>query len=153
LRHQHERFDVVIADFPDPDDAAVAKLYSVDFYALLRASALAPGGRLVVQAGSPYFAQKAFWSIWRSIKDAGYGVTPYHVDVPSFGDWGFVLAQRGTPPQLQLAPPSRLHFLDDAELRAAAVFPRDRQSTLGAAASTLDRPVLVDYERQAWKFY
>ena len=153
LRHQRERFDVVIADFPDPDDAAVAKLYSVDFYALLRASALAPGGRLVVQAGSPYFAQDAFWCIAKSVKAAGYATTNYHVDVPSFGDWGFVLAQRGTPPPLRLAPPQRLKFLDQSELGAAATFPVDRRERAGVQVSTLNKPILTDYERSAWKFY
>lgn len=155
LRHQNERFDVVIADFPDPDDAAVAKLYSLDFYALLRASALAPGGRLVVQAGSPYFARDAFWSTALSIKDAGYDITPYHVDVPSFGDWGFVLAQRDTPPPLKMPSPAPkgLKFLDNEELQSAAVFPLDRRLPKGVQPSTLNRPILVDYERKAWKYY
>jgi spermidine synthase len=153
LRHQRERFDVVVADFPDPDDDAIAKLYSVDFYALLRSSALAPGGRLVVQAGSPYFARDAFWSIGESVKAAGYGTTRYHVDVPSFGDWGFVLARRGSPPPLHLAAPPRLRFLDANELRAAAAFPVDRREPPGIEASTLNRPVLPAYERGAWKFY
>jgi len=153
LRHQHERFDVVIADFPDPDDAAIAKLYSVDFYALIRSGALAPSGRLVVQAGSPYFAQNAFWSIARSITEAGLGSVPYHVDVPSFGDWGFVLAQRGPAPTLALAPPGHLRFLDAQELRAAAAFPADRRPVKGIEVSTLNRPRIVDYEREAWKEY
>lgn len=153
LRHQGERFDVVIADFPDPDDAAVAKLYSVDFYALLRSSALAPGGRLVVQAGSPYFANKAFWCIAKSVHAAGYETTQYHVDVPSFGDWGFVLAQRGSRPPLRVDPPQRLKFLDAAEVGAAATFPVDRREPRGIQVSTLNRPILTDYERTAWKYY
>jgi spermidine synthase len=153
LRHQSERFDVVIADFPDPDDAAIAKLYSVDFYALLRSSALAPGARLVVQAGSPYFANNAFWSIARSVQAGGYGTTQYHVDVPSFGDWGFVLAQQGPPPPLRLSTPTKLKFLDQHELTAAATFPVDRREPRGIQVSTLDRPLLVNYERTAWKNY
>jgi spermidine synthase len=143
----------VIADFPDPDDAAVAKLYSVDFYALLRSSALAPGGRLVVQAGSPYFARNAFWCIAGSVRAAGYGITAYHVDVPSFGDWGFVLAQRGTSPPLRVEPPQRLKFLDQSELTAARTFPVDRRAPQGVGVSTLNRPILTDYERTAWKYY
>ena len=87
-----ERFDVVIADFPDPDDAATAKLYSQEFYDGLRRRALAPGGRLVVQSGSPYFARESFWGIEATLRAAGWRTTPYHVDVPSFGDWGFHLA-------------------------------------------------------------
>ncbi|MBA2794652.1 MAG: polyamine aminopropyltransferase, partial [Thermoleophilaceae bacterium] len=67
LRRTRERFDAVIVDFPDPDDAGTAKLYSVELYALLQARALAPGGRVAVQGGSPYFAPDAFWSVNRSM--------------------------------------------------------------------------------------
>ena len=36
LRTAAERFDVVVADLPDPDETATAKLYTVEFYALIR---------------------------------------------------------------------------------------------------------------------
>src|SRR5690606_3337916 len=117
-----------VVDLPDPDETATAKLYSVEFYALVRA-VLADGARVVVQAGSPYFAPRAFWCIEKTITSAGFATHPYHVDVPSFGDWGFVLAAAtDTPPPLALpadAPP--LRFLDADTLRAAAVFPADRR--------------------------
>src|SRR3712207_5884269 len=83
LRSARERFDVVVADFPDPDDAGTAKLFSVEFYDGLRRRVLAPGGRLVVQSGSPAFAPKSFWSIAESLEAAGLAPRPYHVDVPS----------------------------------------------------------------------
>src|SRR5690606_3811542 len=51
LRGANERFDAVVIDMPDPDDVATAKLYSVEFYGLVK-RVLAPGGRLVVQSGS-----------------------------------------------------------------------------------------------------
>ena len=154
LRAAAERFDVVVADFPDPDDAATAKLYSQEFYDGVRRRVLAPGGRLVVQAGSPYFAQRAFWSIERTVAAAGWSTTPYHVDVPSFGDWGFVLARPGAAPTLRLAPPAGapLRFLDRATLAAAASFPPDRDR-LPVAPNTLDRPRLLDYERGAYQQY
>lgn len=45
-------------------------------------------------------------------------MTPYHVEVPTFGDWGFALARRGdTPPRPTVpsdAPP--LRFLNQAAL-------------------------------------
>ena len=53
---------------------------------------LSPGGRLVVQGGSPYFAADAFWAIDATLRATGFATRPYHADVPSFGDWGFVLA-------------------------------------------------------------
>lgn len=86
-----DAYDTIIIDLPDPDDAATAKLYTVEFYGLV-ARALAPEGRTVIQAGSPYFAPEAYWGVAESVRRAGLAVTPYHVDVPSFGDWGFLLA-------------------------------------------------------------
>lgn len=153
LRTQRERFDVAIVDLTDPDDAATAKLYSVEFYGMLR-SALVPDGRAAIQAGSPYFASDAFWCVGASLKAAGLHTTPYQVDVPSFGSWGFHLAGLGTSPPLQLsshAPPD-LRFLDDATLAAAGVFPRDRQPR-PVDASTLLRPKILDYQRTAWRSY
>ena len=155
LREARERFDVVIADFPDPDDAATAKLYSQEIYEGVRRRVLAPGGRLVVQAGSPYFAAEAFWSIERTVAAAGWATRPYHVDVPSFGDWGYVLAGAGAgAPPLRIAAPAGhpLRFLDAPTLAAAAVFPRDRQR-LPVDVSTLNRPRILDYERRGYRDY
>jgi spermidine synthase len=157
LRSARERFDVIVADFPDPDDAATAKLYSTEMYYGLRRRVLAPGGRLAVQAGSPYFAREAFWAIERTISAAGWHTRPYHVDVPSFGDWGFVLASassRGVAPALLVRPPpgAPLRFLDAPTLAAAATFPRDRRR-IAVIPSTLNRPTLVEYERRGYRGY
>jgi len=151
LRRLGEQFDSVIVDMPDPDDVPTAKLYSVEFYGLVK-RALAPGGRIVVQSGSPYFAPKSFWSIQKSIAAAGLATTPYHVDVPSFGDWGFVLAApTAQSPVLSLdrAVPD-LRFLDADVLRAATVFPKDRRAR-DVDVNTLVHPRLVEYENEEWK--
>jgi len=87
-----EPFDAVIADFPDPDTVALGRLYSVELYTMLR-GLLEPDGSLVVQCGSPSFAPEAFWTCESTLQAAGWSVTPYHIDVPSFGDWGFQFAQ------------------------------------------------------------
>ncbi|RCV49186.1 polyamine aminopropyltransferase [Marinitenerispora sediminis] len=154
LRGNGTRFDVVIADMPDPDDVATAKLYSVEFYSLVR-RALAPGGRLVVQAGSPYFAPDAFWSIGAGLAEAGWQATPYNVDVPSFGNWGYFLAAPGDePPPVELPDDHPgLRFLDDATLEAALVFPKDRRPDDPVAASTLLDPRIIDYQRDGWRGY
>jgi spermidine synthase len=157
LRDTTQQFDTVVIDFPDPDTAALAKLYSVEFYDLVK-RVLAPDGRMVVQAGSPFFAPKTYWSIEKTMREAGFGTTPYHVDVPSFGNWGFVLARPGRDgdtagPELRLAddaPP--LHFLDDKVLRAATVFPLDRRSR-DVRPSTLMDPAVLEYQRQEWNTY
>ncbi|MGI5120876.1 polyamine aminopropyltransferase [Marinactinospora thermotolerans] len=153
LRDNRERYDVIVVDMPDPDDVGTAKLYSVEFYSLVR-QALAEQGRVVVQAGSPFFASDAYWSVGAGMAEAGLNSTPYNVDVPSFGNWGFFLASAsssapplGLPAEL---PPTR--FLDEAVLRAAQVFPKDRRPT-EAAASTLLEPRIITYHERAWVGY
>jgi spermidine synthase len=155
LRTAGESFDAVVVDMPDPDQPATAKLYSQEFYGLA-ARALAPGGRLVVQAGSPYFAPEAFWCIEATVASTGLRTSTYHVDVPSFGDWGFVLAARGAVPVPAVDPAvaDRLRFLDGDVLAAATVFPRDRgKDRYDVEISTLDRPRILQYEARGWRGY
>ncbi|MEV1288371.1 polyamine aminopropyltransferase [Micromonospora sp. NPDC049679] len=153
LRTAGDRFDAVVVDLPDPDETATAKLYSVEFYALLR-NVLADGARMVVQSGSPYFAPRSYWCIEESIRAAGFATRPYHVDVPSFGDWGFVLAAPdAVAPVLAVpadAPP--LRSLDADTLRAAGSFPPDRRR-VRVEASTLLHPRVLEYARAEWRSY
>ncbi|ONM50069.1 polyamine aminopropyltransferase [Nocardia donostiensis] len=149
LRTVRVDFDAVIVDLPDPDQTSIAKLYSTEFYSMA-AGVLAPGGTMVVQAGSPFFAQRSFWCITSTVRSAGLHVLPYHVDVPSFGDWGFVLATHEAEPRLAVDPPAPLHSLDHSSLAAAAVFPPDRRDT-GERASTLMHPVILDLQRNEWR--
>ncbi|WP_017558863.1 polyamine aminopropyltransferase [Nocardiopsis baichengensis] len=173
LREQRSRFDAVVVDMPDADDVATAKLYSVEFYGLVR-GALRDGGLMSVQAGSPYFAADAYWSVAESLEDSGWSAVPYNVDVPSFGNWGFYLARptEGGPgegaPELTLPEDApELRFLDDRVLEAAKVFPKDRERTTGdggeagpgeerdVRASTLLDPAVLRYqqEQEAWEGY
>jgi spermidine synthase len=152
LREAREQFDAVIIDMPDPDSTATAKLYSEEFYSLARLR-LAPGGRLVVQAGSPYFAPKTFDCVNATIQAGGLATTPYHVNVPSFGDWGFVLAQAGDAPPLRLDAPEPLRFLDEPNLTAAALFPLDRRPTGSESPSTLDDPKVLRLATSEWQQY
>jgi spermidine synthase len=143
-------FDTVIVDMPDPDDVPTAKLYSVEFYGLAE-RVLAPGGRMVVQAGSPFFAPKSFWCIEKSMREAGLATSPYHVDVPSFGDWGYVLAGAGAAPPLRLpATAPTLRFMDQSVLSAATVFGRDLRHR-DVEVSTLVKPAIIEYQRQEWR--
>ncbi|HYN95607.1 MAG TPA: polyamine aminopropyltransferase [Pilimelia sp.] len=164
LRSPAQRFDAVIVDLPDPDETATAKLYSVEFYALLR-PVVAAGGAVVVQAGSPYFAPRSYWCVEASMREAGLRTTAYHVEVPSFGDWGFLLAgpggaagpaagpAGGPRPRLARTVPA-LRFLDAPLLAAATVFPRDRaRDRVRVTPSTLLQPRVLEYARAEWRGY
>ena len=155
LRTATEQFDAVIVDMPDPDSPPTAKLYSQEFYGLA-AARLTPEGLMVVQAGSPYFAPDAFWCIERTIAAVGLQTTPYHADVPSFGDWGFVLAARGQAPRPRVSPEvaGQLRFVDEGVLAASTVFPLDRSRARSRVdVSTLDRPKIVEYEARGYRDY
>lgn len=148
---QSDRFDAVIVDLPDPDTPVLGRLYSTEFYALI-GRALAPGGLLVVQAGSPFSTLAAFWRTVSTIKSAGYSVTPYHVHVPTFGDWGFTLARRGVSPPVPTVPGDApaLRFLNQRVLDSATVFSSDIAPRM-LEPSTLDNPRIVDDMRRGYR--
>ncbi len=119
-----EAFDVIVVDFPDPRSFSLGKLYTGRFYALV-ARALADGGTLVVQSTSPLYARRSYWCIDATIRAAGLHTVPFHATVPSFGEWGYVLAKKRP-----FDPPERLdvgglRFLNDEALGHLFVFPRD----------------------------
>lgn len=154
LRTNRAEFDSVLVDMPDADSTATAKLYSTEFYALVR-HAMTDDARLVVQAGSPYFAPQAYWCIEATLRSAGLATTPYEVNVPSFGEWGFHLATKGPEaPEPQLAPDvPPLKSLNQQTLDAAATFPPDRSRIPDLRPSTLMHPTILDYAKGEWVNY
>jgi spermidine synthase len=95
-----DSFDFIAIDFPDPTNYSLGKLYTTAFYTAA-ARHLSAQGLMVVQSTSPMFARDSFWCVVETLKQAGLRTYPYHVYVPSFGEWGFVLASKRefTPPQ------------------------------------------------------
>lgn len=151
LKDSKQRYDIILIDLPDPKNTALARLYSREFYRLVRAR-LAPGGVFVTQATSPFYAKEAFWSIVASVRSAGFAtVAPYHLNVPSFGEWGFVLAA-AEPRELnlQVAVPTR--YLDNAVAARMFVFERDLRYP-EALVSTLDRPQVLTYYLGGWQHW
>jgi spermidine synthase len=148
LRHARESFDAVILDFPDPSSTAVAKLFSVEFYRSVRAR-LRPRGVVSVQATSPYYAPRSYGSIVESLRAAGFTALPYHLFLPSFGEWGFVLGggQGLTPPE-RIAL-TGLRYLDDRTLRELFRFPPDLALS-SAEPNRLNSQALVRYYLDEW---
>ncbi len=161
LEEHDDTFDLVIVDLPDPRNYALGKLYTYEFYRLVRRH-VAELGAMVVQSTSPYSAPRAFWCVERTIADAGFATHPYHAHVPSFGDWGYVLAlptapvgpaapaQRPPPREVPAPVRGALRFLDDAQLRALFVFPGDMARPVGIPVTRLRDQVLVMYHDEDW---
>jgi len=140
-------FDFVVVDFPDPTNFSLGKLYTSAFYRLLRRHVSA-GGLAVVQSTSPMFARRSFWCIAETLKQAGFQTWPYHVYVPSFGEWGFVLAGERWSPPSTLVP--GLKFLTAAQVPQLFDFPADMRR-VDAEVNRLNDQVLVRYYEQEWK--
>jgi spermidine synthase len=148
LREEGERFDVVVLDFPDPSNYAVGKLFSLELYRRVRAR-LTPGGVVVVQATSPLFARGAFWTITTTLEAAGLRAKPYHAFVPSFGEWGFVLAAEREIAELSVSAPSALSYLTPELLARAGEFPPD-MARVAAPVNRLDNQALVGRYVEEW---
>jgi spermidine synthase len=148
LAETRETFDVVLADFPDPHNFSLGKLYSRTFYRVLRAR-LAPDGVAALQATSPMFARRSFWCIVETMRSAGLAARPYHAYVPSFGEWGFVLAgpEGWQPPR---AYPAGLRFLTADATPGLFAFPPD-MAPVPVEVNRLDNQILVHYYGAEWQ--
>ncbi len=148
LSEHDERFDVVVVDFPDPNNFSLGKLYTTRFYALLK-SHLMPGAVAVIQSTSPLFARQSFWCIDTTLRASGFTTQPYHVWVPSFGEWGYVLASLN-PFQALHGLPDGLRFLSEDTMPVLFQFSKD-MSQVPAEVNRLNNQVLVHYYEEEWR--
>lgn len=151
LRKTSETYDVIIADFPDPHDESISKLYSVELFRMVKRT-LRGNGVFITQSTSPLFARDAFWCIHNTMGQVFSRVTAYHVYVPTFGDWGFNIAmlRKG-----KFEMPERrdidFRFFSPATFASSLYFPRDSRKRL-TKINTFDRPVLYTYYLNAWRY-
>ncbi len=146
-----DRWNVILMDLPDPSSPELVKLYSRRFYLKAR-SRLSEWGMMAVQATSPYHAKESFLCIRRTLESAGLDTLPTHLNVPSFGDWGWLLAWRDHLSEADLrrriddlgfSVPTR--YLTPDVFRSATVFGMNALDSRHTAINTLMRPVLLDY--------
>lgn len=148
LAENQEMFDFVVVDFPDPTSYSLGKLYTTVFYRLL-AKHLSEQALFVVQSTSPLFARQSYWCIVETLKQAGLRTYPYHVYVPSFGEWGFVLAgKHGYEPPGRT--PEGLRFLSARNLPEMFQFPND-MLPVEAEPNRLNDQALVRYYEREWR--
>lgn len=154
-------YDVVVSDLPDPGAAAGTRLYSQEFYGLVR-RVLASGGRIVVHAGAPSVRPRQLWTVEATLRSVGLRTMPYRVAgrsaappgprdpasgaraVPPPADWGFVLAsERGTTARRTSGHVRGEYRPLPASLRAAWRA-AERVRVRGVPPSTLMRPRYSD---------
>lgn len=153
ISKETSKFDAVIVDFPDPGVYSVGKLYSTRFFKMLK-SRLSPEAKVAIQCTSPLVAPKSYWCIARTMESVGLRVQPYRVSVPTFGVWGFLLAQptTGSPDMIGLLNPKiadGLRFLTDEVMQDLFEMPSDL-APVAADVNRLNNQVLVRYYEQEW---
>ncbi|MCE1239934.1 MAG: polyamine aminopropyltransferase [Azonexaceae bacterium] len=140
-------YDFIVVDFPDPNNFALGKLYSSAFYRLLE-KRLAANGLIVVQSTSPFYARQSFWCVVTTLEDVGLQTAPYHTLVPSFGDWGFILAGRRNY-AFPAVDRSKTRFLTSEALPGMFDFPADI-ARLPVEVNRLNNQALVRYFEAEW---
>ena len=160
LQEQRTNYDVIIIDLPDPNSSTLSKLYSTAFYTLVDRR-LNEHGVFITQASSPFYAPLSFWCVVHTIEASQQergiysgSVIPIHVNVPSFGEWGFVLRSHDEISQtdMKLDPQIHLKFLNEQIFPSLFEFGNDiqRQET---QINRLTNPILHQYYQKGWEHY
>ncbi len=147
-------YDVVLSDLPAPGLTASTKLYSQEFYGLVR-RVMRPGAWFAVHAGPLDGRPRSYWTVDVTVRSVGLRTVPYGVVGPlarhaersgssvrgpgASGDWGFVLAARDQPALRLPAARPALRLLTPRALRAAHQR-AERLHRPGAPTSTLMHP-------------
>lgn len=141
-RNCKEKFDLIYCDFPDPSNYSLGKLYSNTFYNYLT-QIIEENGILTVQSTSPFFAQNSFWCIEKTIQSSGFVTKPYHIFVPNFGEWGYVLASK-VELKKQKSYQFETDFLNNEVFNSMFIFPKDI-SKIPTEINKLNNQILVRY--------
>lgn len=150
-RNDMNKYDCIIVDFPDPSNYAIGKLYTTKFYEELQ-HLLTDTGIVVIQSTSPLIARKSYWCINHSLEAAGFVTAPYHVYVPSFGEWGYVMGMKNHSWYNSHNLPDGLRFISDKTLKSIFLFPED-MTELPTEVNKLNNQILVTYFEDEWAPY
>ncbi|NRD20305.1 polyamine aminopropyltransferase [Winogradskyella eckloniae] len=150
LFNNNEQYDIIIADLPDPTNQAIARLYSKQFFLMVKRN-LKRDGVFVTQAGEIYFSNTVFSCINNTLKSVFETVKPYHTYIPSFGDWGFIIAKNsGLTNNINANTlPKDLKFLNPNQVEQTFVFPKDIKIA-DTKLNTLDNPIILNYFLDDW---
>jgi spermidine synthase len=152
LKSTPQQFDFILVDFPDPSNFAVGKLYSNLFYKYLN-KALSATGWLCVQCTSPFAAKKSFWCINKTLQSAGFTTFPYHNTVPSFGEWGYIAANKNGD---SIKFPNTIvstKYLTAEIMPTLFSFPKDMLVVDSLPVNRLSNQALVDIFEKEWDAY
>jgi len=151
--------DVIIVDLPDPKIIELSRLYSQEFYMLCQRM-LRPHGVMITQAGSPYFATRAYLCIDKTMRSAGFSTIRLHNQILTMGEWGWIVGgkdslSRALLQQADIRVPTQ--WLDKESMNMMTLFGKGfyiHSDTSDVAINTVTAPNLQRYYLQGnWDLY
>ena len=139
------KYDRIIIDMPDPHNEVLNKLYSKEFYTILKRR-MSDDAVLVSQSSSPFFTRRTYWCIEKTMAAVFEDTFSYHTTVPAFGgEWGFHMASvnRKIPEMINIELPTK--FLTNKVMSSASIFAKDIQK--------IDMPVNTIHEPKLYMYY
>lgn len=145
------QYDVIVVDVPDPINEQWSAYYTKEFYKTCY-GALNSKGMMITQAGSPYFATKAFVSIEKTMQTAKFQTLPIHNQVLTLGEWGWVLGAKAMDTQtmeLRLLNndelPIMTKWLNTEAIQMLMSFGKPLITIDSVEVNTTDNPILIEY--------
>ena len=86
-----------------------------------------------------------------TLRQVGFAVQPYHANVPSFGEWGYVLARHAPFAAPERALPDA-RYLSGEVMASLFVWSPDMRE-VPAEPNRLDNQALVRYYEDEWKHW
>ncbi|HPI54324.1 MAG TPA: polyamine aminopropyltransferase [Chitinophagaceae bacterium] len=151
LKLNHTQYDLIIIDFPDPGNFSIGKLYTTAFYRLLQ-TCMHTETVGVVQSTSPLFAPKSFHCVENTLKSSGVVTLPYHVYIPSFGEWGYIMFSNEELTKKTINLPSNLKYYTSSLFSQMCQFPLDMVAN-NTTINSLNNQLLVDLFEKEWSNY
>ncbi len=157
LENTKEKYDLIFVDLPDPNNVDLNKLYTKEFYKLCRLK-LKEDGVFITQAGSPYYATKAFYCIDKTLKAANFKTLPMHNQVLTLGEWGWVMAKKEkiSPKEITNIQLNNLElkWLTKQAISQLISFGKPLVDTTGVKINTIFSPKLYTYYKDGnWDLY
>ncbi|MEM9299286.1 MAG: hypothetical protein AAGA64_12965 [Bacteroidota bacterium] len=150
-------YDLMFIDVPDPVDIELNQYYTIEFYNLCR-QALTNQGILVTQAGSPYYATKAFNCIDQTVRAADLVTLPLHNQVLTLGEWGWIIAFKNIDKETVYSLIENTEFdqietkwLDKEAVRMMMAFGKQPEAS-DSIINSLKKPIVhLYYTTGTWK--
>ena len=146
-----KKYDAIFIDLPDPRSIETNQFYTLEFYLTISAI-LRENGVMITQAGSPYFATQAYFSIGQTIENAGFNTLPIHNQILTLGEWGWYLCSKSSDRhEMKLTlikgdiPNIQTKWFDEGAAKLVSSFGKTHADTLRLGINTLDNPLVCKY--------